>query len=54
LYDKIISRRVIMVKQVYEMTVEEREQYIKKKGLNKAQTKYKNMFRLIENLRSVK
>lgn len=38
----------------YEMTKEERQEYIKKKGTEKAQTKYKNMFKLIGNLRSVK
>lgn len=43
-----------MVKQVYEMTETEREEYIKEKGLRIAETKYKNMFRLIGNLRSVK
>ena len=43
-----------MVKPTYEMTNEEREEYIKEKGLRIAETKYKNMFRLIGELRRVK
>jgi hypothetical protein len=40
-----------MVKQVYEMTLEEREQYIKEKGLRISKTKYSNIFRLIEGFK---
>jgi hypothetical protein len=40
-----------MVKFTYEMNEEERQEYIKKKALNTAKTKYKNMFKLIGELK---